>query len=238
LILGCSSTQKLAHQKTDLAKAKTHYYGIEINGVLCGYSKMETSPKVEGGKDLIQLKQKTFMMISALGSKFNTDLKLTYFIDPQTGQFSYHDSYVKQGQTELNSAIYIENDTARFTTSMQEKDIKTPLTSDAILENTLFFPHLKKDFVDNNLEKKTYNTYEVREAEIQKTTYTKVGAEKIELAGKTYEAIILDELNHNNGLKIKWWIDTKNGYLLKATLPNNRLSYLTESACLCIGTIS
>ena len=230
LILGCSSSQKLAQQKADLPQAKTHYYGIEINGVVCGYSKMETSPMVKDGKDLIQLKQKTFMMISALGSKFNTDLKLTYFIDPQTGQFSYHDSYVKQGQTELNSAIYIANDTARFTTSMQEKDIKTPLISDAILENTLFFPHLKKDFVDNNLEKKTYNTYEVREAAIQKTTYTKVGAEKIELAGKTYDAIILDELNQNTGLKIKWWIDSKNGYLLKAVLPNNRLSYLTDQS--------
>jgi len=167
LIFSCSSYQKLVNQEDDLAKTKTQYYGIEINGVLCGYSKMETSPILKDGKDLIQLKQKTFVMISALGSKFNTDLKLTYFIDPQ---FTYHDSYVKQGQTELNSAIYIENDTARFTTSMRGKDIKTHLTSEVILENTLFFLHLKKDFVDNNLEKKTHNSYEVRETKIQKTT--------------------------------------------------------------------
>ena len=230
LIFGCSSTHKLAQQKADLPQVKTHYYGIKINGVVCGYSKMVTSPMVKDGKDLIQLKQKTFMMISALGSKFNTDLKLTYFIDPQTGQFTYHDSYVKQGQTEMNSAIYIENDTARFTTPEQKKDILTPLSSDVILDNTLFFPHLKRDFVDNNLEKKKYNIYEVREAAIQKTTYTKVGAEKIELAGKTYDAIILDELNQNTGLKIKWWIDSKNGYLLKAVLPNNRSSFLTDQS--------
>ncbi len=230
LILGCSSSQKLAHQKTVLPKTETYYYGIEINHVLCGYSKIETSPLGKDSNNLIQLKQKTFMMISALGSKFNTDLKLTYFIDPETGQFTYHDSYVKQGQTEMNSAIYIENDTARFTTPEQKKDILTPLSSDVILENTLFFPHLKKDFVDNSLEKKTYNTYEVREAAIQKTTYTRVGTEKIELAGKSYDAIILDELNQNTGLKIKWWIDSKNGFLLKATLPNNRSAFLTDQS--------
>jgi len=86
---------------------------------------METSPILKDGKDLIQLKQKTFVMISALGSKFNTDLKLTYFIDPKTGQFTYHDSYVKQGQTELNSAIYIENDTTftSYDTGLPVNDI-------------------------------------------------------------------------------------------------------------------
>jgi tetratricopeptide (TPR) repeat protein len=230
LILGCSSTQKLAHQKAELQETETYYYGIEINDVLCGYSKAATSRIAKDGKNLIQLKQNSFMMISALGSKFNTELKLTYLIDPNTGQFFYHDSYIKQGQTELTSVIYIKNDTARFTTPDQKKDILTPLSSEVILDNTLFLPHLKKDFGDKKLEKKSYNTYEVREAEIQKTTYTKAGAEKVELAGKIYDAVILDELNHNTGLKIKWWIDSKQGLILKAVLPNNRLLFLTDQS--------
>ncbi len=179
------------------------YYGIEANGVLCGYSEISISPMVKDGKEMILLKQKSFTMQSALGSEFNTELKLTYHIDPATGRFSYHDSKVTQGPIELDSVIYIEGNTARFTSTMSDEEISTVLPPEVILENTVFFPHLKRDFVDGNLEKKTYQIYEVREAEVQETTYTKVGAEKLELVGKSYDALIVDRLNHRTGLKVR-----------------------------------
>jgi transglutaminase-like putative cysteine protease len=183
---------------------------------------------VKDGKEMTLLEQKTFAMLSALGSEFNTELKLTYHIDP-AGKFTYHDSHITQGPTKLDSAIYIEGDTARFTTTMSDKETSVTLPPDVILENTLFFPHLKKDFVDGKLGEKSYDIYEVRENEVQKTTYTKVGTEKLELAGKTYNAIILDKLNHKTGLKIKWWLDIENGYLLKAAYAN-RISYRSDAS--------
>ncbi len=92
---------------------KTLYYGIEINGVLCGYSEISLSPMVKDGKDMILLKDKVFAMVSALGSKFNTEVNLTYHIDPATWKFSYHDSEIKQGPTQLGSKVYINGNTAR-----------------------------------------------------------------------------------------------------------------------------
>ncbi|GAJ11799.1 unnamed protein product, partial [marine sediment metagenome] len=175
------------------------------------------------------LNQNTFTMQSALGSEFNTELKLTYHIDPVTGRFSYHDSKVTQGPIELDSAIHIEENTARFTSTMSDEEITTVLPPEVILENTVFFPHLKKDFVDHNLEKKTYQIYEVREAELQEMTYTKVGMEKLELIGIPFNALILDKLNHKTGLKVRLWLDTQTAYLLKALVPNSRMSYLTDS---------
>ncbi|GAI82093.1 unnamed protein product, partial [marine sediment metagenome] len=110
--------------KTQAAQLEpqTFYYGIEINGVLCGYSEINLSPMVKDGKDMTLLKQKVFAMLSALGSKFNTEVKLTYHIDPATGNFTYHDSEIKQGQTQLGSVIYIEGDTARFTSTPGNKE--------------------------------------------------------------------------------------------------------------------
>jgi len=205
------------------------YYGIEANGVLCGYSEISISPILKDGKEMVLLNQNTFTMQSALGSEFNTELTLTYHMDPVTGRFSYHDSKVTQGPIELDSAIHIEGNTARFTSTMIEKEIITLLSPQVILENTVFFPHLKKDFIDHNLEKKTYQIYEVREAEVQETTYTKVGTEKLKLIGIPFNAIILDKLNHKTGLKVRLWLDTETAYLLKALAPNNRMSYLTDS---------
>ena len=50
---------------------------------------------------------------------------------------------------------------------------------DVVLENVLFFPHLIKDFVERKLSEKSYQIFEVRETEVQKSTYTKVANEKL-----------------------------------------------------------
>jgi len=102
-------------------------------------------------------------------------------------------------------------------------------TPDVVFENTLFFPHLKRDFVDNKLEETSYQVYEVRGGEVQKTTYTKAGTEKLELAGRTYKTIILDKLNHQTGLKVRLWLNIETGYLLKAAY-EDRISYRADSS--------
>ena len=206
------------------------YYGIEMGGVLCGYSEIDTSSVAEDGAELLVLKQKSFLMISALGSEFNADLRFTYRIDPATGMFVYHDSDITQGQTRLGSVIHVRGDTAHFTASDESRTIAVALPPDAVLENTIFFTHLKRDFVDRGLNEQKYQVYEVRDAEIQETTYTKVGAERLEMAGKDYDAVILEELNHKTGLKLKWWIDSGTGQLLKAIHPNDRMSYLADAS--------
>ena len=50
----------------------------------------------------------------------------------------------------------------------------------------------------------------------------------MKLAGNTYNAIILDEMNHTTGLKIKWWIDTETGRFLKMRPLSNREVYLAK----------
>jgi len=206
------------------------YYGIEMGGVLCGYSEIDTSSVVEDGVGLLLLKQRSFLMLSALGSEFNADLKFTYRIDPATGMFIYHDSDITQGSARLGSVVHIRGDTAYFTSSNENRPTAVALPPDAVLENTIFFSHLKRDFVDRGLNEQKYPVYEVRDAEIQETTYTKVGAERLELAGKNYDAVILEELNHKTGLKLKWWIDLDTGQLLKAMHPNDRMSYLSDAS--------
>jgi len=214
--------------KADKIEPQTLYYGIEINGVLCGYSQIDVSPMVKEGKDMILLKDRVFAMVSALGSKFNTEVNLTYYIDPSTGKFTYHDSEIKQGPTLLGSKVYIDGNTARFIGTPGDRETTVELPPDVVLENVLFFPHLIKDFVERKLPKKSYQIYEVRETEVQKSTYTKIGTETLELAGKSYNALVLDKLNHKTGLKAKMWIDVESGYMLKGVIPGNRMSYLAD----------
>jgi transglutaminase-like putative cysteine protease len=204
------------------------YFGIEIDGVLCGYSEISLAPITEEGTEMTLLEQTTFAMLSALGSQFNSEVKLTYHIDPATGRFTYHDSHISQGPAELSSVLRIEGATARYLATPAEPELSVPLPPEAILENTLWFPHLVKDFVERNIEQATYDIFEVREAEVQKSTYTRVGTEPLQLAGEDFNAVILDRLNHKTGLKTRMWLDAVTGYVLKTTAAGNRVSYRAD----------
>jgi hypothetical protein len=86
-----------------------------------------------------------------------------------------------------------------------------------------------QDFVERNLEQATYDIFfEVREAEVQKSTYTKAGIEPLQLAGEDFNAVILDRLNNKTGLKTRMWLDMATAYLLKTTAAGNRVSYRAD----------
>jgi hypothetical protein len=207
---------------------ETIYYAVEINGVLCGYAEITLDTLEQDGRESIHLDERLYIMLKALGMEFDTDIELTYHIDPETGQFTYHAFDVKQGQTDLSAEVWVKGDTLRVSSTVGREEKRIPLAPDVILENTLTQYHLLEDFVQGGLEEKTYDIFETRGAEIHKTTYTKIRTETIELAGETYNAMLFDELNHNIGLKSKWWIDTETGRVLKIIPLSNRVVYLSD----------
>jgi hypothetical protein len=204
------------------------YYAVEINGVLCGYAEFKVDTLEQDGRQSIHLDEHLYVMLKALGMEFDTDIELTYHIDPETGQFTYQAVDVKQGQTEMSSEVYVEGDTARVTSTLGSGDRRVALPPDVVLENTLTLYHLLRDFGAGGLDEKTYEIFETRGGEVQTTTYTMTGTETIELAGKTYQAMMFDQINHDTGLKTQWWIDAETGRMLKLIPMGNRVVYLSD----------
>jgi hypothetical protein len=210
-------------------KAEKIYYGVELNGVLCGYAELDTSPMEVDGKEMTLLKHRVFAMLTLLGSEVNSEVDLTYHIDPETGQFTYHDSEIRQGSVEMGSTVHVDGDVARFKSTLSEDETVVELTPETIRPNTLFQPHLKRDFADGDAEEKSYSILEVREFDVQETTYTRVGEDKLELAGNTYDTVILEMLNNATGLKAKLWLDVDRGLVVKSELPN-RKGYIADAS--------
>lgn len=210
------------------AEAEKIFHAVEINGVLCGYSETDISTVVKDGKEMTLEQSRIFMMLSALGMQFNTEVKTLSYIDPTTGRSTDVNVDVEQGQVKLGIKVVVENNIAHYTPIMggKPKDIK--LTQDVIFGDDQLFRQLLKDFAPGKIQKNKYKILDVIEGEIQESTFTKAGAEKLQLAGRTYDAIILDHLNHKTGIKIKWWVDTQTSHMLKASLPNGRSLYLTD----------
>ena len=209
--------------------AEEYYFAIEINGTVCGYSKFTTAPLSQDGRKMLLLKHEILMRVAALGARAEGRLDLTYHIDPAGGRFAYHDSTIEQGGMRLFSKIRIEGGQAFVSGSGVNQEQVVPLPPDVVLANTLYYPHLVADFVGRKLETRTYQIFDGRDAQVQETTYTKVGTETVRRAGKIYETIVLDVLNKWNGLKSKLWLDTATGIGVQTQHPN-RLSYLADAA--------
>jgi hypothetical protein len=207
-----------------------HYYAIEIDGTVCGYAHAELSPSEYDGKPTVLLQERLFIMLSALGSRFNTEIDLEFHIDPGTRQYVYHDTDIQQGRVEAGWTVTIEDDTARITSTLQADEKTIELSPGVIRGNGLYVPYLKRDFVDEGLESKTYEILEPRDAEIQKTTYTLAGTEELELAGRRYDVVVLEGLNLKTGIKGKTWIDRETAQVLKAEFPGNRTVYLADAS--------
>ena len=211
-----------------LAETNRVYYAIEIDGVLCGYSEIEISHMEEDGRDLIVLEQEMFLNVKALGAEIKSEVDLTYQIDPVTGQFIYHDSEIKQGQIELSSRVYIEGEVARSVYGPDDEKIVN-LPPGVILENTLMYSHLVRDFVLGDLTEKSYEVFDVREGEVQTITYTRTGMEDLTLSGEAYKAVAFDVQAEKTGLKYQIWIDSATGYLLQSKV-GKRASYRTDAS--------
>ena len=77
----------------------------------------------------------------------------------------------------------IESGSALFTSTESDGESSTEIPPGTILENTLFFPHLRDDFAAGNLVSKTYEIFDVREQAVHSTTYRFKGIETLDLGG-------------------------------------------------------
>jgi hypothetical protein len=225
-----SQSVHVEHFEADKSSTRDYYMAIELNDILCGYSEITLSETEQDGRKIALLDQKNFINFSALGKNIVQKQKFSYHIDKKTGNFIYHDSYMEQGETRMSGAVYVEGNNIRLTSKDSEKDIVIPLPENTILPNTQFYPYLLQDFGKNNTNKKTYQIYDVRSGKIQEVTYIKAGEEHLELAGKIYNAIILDQSDFFTGGKTKMWIDNKNGMRLKFVSSNHITMYLTDAS--------
>lgn len=214
-----------------LDKAETFFYGIEINGKLVGYSEMEVTPDTKAGKPVTIIKNKAFIALTALGQAFDTKISEVYHIDPGTGKYTYYDSEVKVGTMEMGGNLVIDKDTAVFTHRQEGKPKTLALSPDVLLQNPLYFTRVLKDLGEaKEMQKKKYQTINLKEGEVHEVTYTRKGTEKLVLGGNEYNALAFDMLDLKTGVPVKIWIDRKNGRFLKAAFPNGTDVYLADGA--------
>ncbi|MBN2542113.1 transglutaminase domain-containing protein [bacterium] len=211
-------------------ESQKYYFGLEINGVLCGYTEIEISEIEKDGKEYILLDENVFAMLTALGAEVNTSQKIEYYIDPGTGNFIYHYHKLDQGSIKLEATYTIKGDTAYLYDFDKDTETKIALPKDVLLPNTMIFSHIKNGFIDGGVKEKTYKFLEARDAQVEELTITKVDDEELELVGKIYQTIKVEQYLPYMGLRFFLWIDKETGYLVQMEIPGMRKQYLTDAS--------
>lgn len=211
---------------------KTYYTAIEINGVLCGYSVQSVRNIREEDREYTNLEQRTMVSFAMLGQDFVQRQKFTYHIDPKTGNFFYHDSYLEQADTKVSGVVSVHNNVLTLKTSDGSDDRVTNLPEKTILPNTLCFPYLKRDFAGAGNHPVTYAMYNPRTGDVQSFTYTLKSREQREYAGTSHSVLVFEEYDPLLETRTEFVIDADTGMRLETELQGNIHMYRTDASVL------
>ena len=122
------------------------YYAIEINDVVCGYSESSEMPIKQDQKDLVDQEVNIFIMLSLLGSEFNTEMNSKALVDPETGKATQIKTNIKQGATDINIELTVKENKALIKSSMSTQLKEIEIAPETVIGSDDMFTRLKKEF--------------------------------------------------------------------------------------------
>jgi tetratricopeptide (TPR) repeat protein len=211
----------------DTSATNKVYYAIEINDVVCGYSESSEIPIKQDQKDLVEQEVNIFIMLSLLGSEFNTEMNSKAVINPVSRKASQINTNIKQGATDINIELTVKDNKAVINSPMSTQLKEIEIAPETVIGSDEMFTRLKKEFYSEGKTETTYNILELIEGEIQTSSFKKTGEESIELIGKKFNSIVIEQTNNKTGLKTKYWLSPDFDYFVKFEVLNRKI-YLSD----------
>ncbi len=207
--------------------AEKVYHAIEINGVVCGYSEGSETPVRHEGRELVRQETVLFVMLSVLGSEFNSEIKVAALLDPKTRRVVKASIRIDQGVRKLTFDIEVTGTEAALGSSLRPEPKRIALTPGLLVGDAEKFAYLKKQFVVHQATEIDCDILEFMEEEIQRSAFRKIGQERINLAGRTFDALVVEQTNTKTGVKAKYWLAKDYDDYLQFEV-HNRKVYLSD----------
>lgn len=224
LIWGCSGMG----QKSEI-NIETIYYGIEINGVICGYNEITTKAINENGKEWLQVNNKIIQKLTVLDQNVDISMSGNYKIEPETGRYFFCERKYFNGSITLHSTTKVKGNIAFYTSNLDDEIKELDLSEGVILNSPIEFKHLVTDFILGDKKQKTYKVLDDLKGEIIDMEYKFIRTEEIDLLDKTYTSTVIEELDKTVGSKKTYWIDNISGLPLKLKF-SGRTIFLTDAS--------
>jgi len=207
------------------------FYGVEIDGVLCGYTTSDVWHASYNGRPAIEAVDSVHLLLKALGQDMNADIISHYFLDPE----SYN--------VLVNEAQYNTSDVGRVITTRTEifpdyavhHQLESGISDtiqdidDIIFDNPINSLYLIEDFVHGEAKEMDYRIFDFLKGTVEEQKFTLEGEEEILLADKNFTVLVFGVYNKNQGTNTRIWVDKKNAKTLQFEILNRRI-FLSESS--------
>lgn len=191
------------------------FYRIETGNVQSGYAVLDTSFTEVNGERFILLEFESRTRSRAMGSDIDTRTRMSYLLDPG-------DKHVLRAEGEFDA----KTQSARWTAEVSDNRItgSSPIKGDglirdmppdAVIDNILFFDRLVSDLMEKGLSRVTYPVLDPLDFEFRETRYEKAGEEVLELNGRRYPVMVVDQTVEATGVRARLWIDTSDAMVVK-----------------------
>jgi transglutaminase-like putative cysteine protease len=215
--------------QNNLSDLERIYYGIEINGILCGYC--ETSKKLvnHNQKKWLEMDDEIVMNLTVLGQEVKIEIQNNYKIDPETMQYFYCNRKYTNGSITMESTTNVEDRVAYYTSNQDKETKQFDLGQGIILESSFVFDRFLKDFIVGDEKEKSYKVLDDMRGELVDKKCILIGSEELEFAGLNYQTTIIDEMDLSTGTQMKYWVDNQTGIPVKM-MYSGRTIYLTDAS--------
>ncbi|TNF44173.1 MAG: transglutaminase domain-containing protein [Bacteroidetes bacterium] len=203
-------------------------YAVEIDGILCGYAESQTTIIKENGREFINSDDEVIAKLSVLGGGVDMKIKHHILVDRETENPVLIERTVST-TAEIYASTRFEKGKAYFTNQRGGELREIELGADVILENTLSYPHLFKDFILNSETEKSYRVFDDMKGAVVIKNYKRIGKEELDLAGKKYQTTVVDEINQELGTTTRLWLCNENSFPLKIGILN-RVIFLSDES--------
>lgn len=223
LALACS----LRAQSGAAAGADKAYFAIEINGVVCGYLEISETPLRREGRDIVEQEADMFLMLSALGSQFNSKIKVNSLLDAATRRSLQADIRIDQGQARFDFSLRTTATEAILHSTLRGETKRVAITPGLLIGGDEVFRRVKREFLANHADELRCDVLEMVEEEVQRSMFRKIGEERITLAGRDYPCLVIEQANEKTGVKTTYWLDPESDFFVQFAVSGRKV-YLSD----------
>lgn len=223
LLWGCSGISQ------ESSSDETTYFAVEINGIICGYSESVQSTTVKDNRTVLSVMDDITLKLTILGQDMDISILNQYEIDSSSGNYLACRHRIKTGVTTMVSITKVEGDKILFSTAEDQEPEEFILTPELILETSISYPHLMRDFVLGGEKEKEYQVFDDMQGKVVSKMYTRLDDEELSLAGKTFQTVVFEELNLTTGIKSQMWLINDEGFPVKFYVAG-RTIYLADAS--------
>jgi len=205
------------------------YYGVEIDGVLCGYATTDISKTEYRGLPMLETHDTVHLMLKALGQDMNMEIISRHVLYPETYDVSLNYTTFKyDAGNMISTQTEVFDEYALRTEASRETADTIWLKDKVIFDNPLSSPYLIEDFFDGGVKEKTYRIYDYVRGFIVDQKFTLLGEENIHLAGKDFNTLLFNIYNAQDGTNTRSWVNRDDGMIVQFEIMNRKI-YLAES---------